>query len=225
MLSGNPYSGYKEAEVIGIAADAKDWTVRVRANPMVYTAMTQDVDKRPSFIAIFRSAGKPGPAIAAAKSLLRRLAPDVPLLGALSMEQQIADSIAAERMMAMLASFFAVTAMSITAIGLYGTLAYSTARRTGEIGIRMALGAQRGSIVRLILKENSLIVFGGCSLGLLASLACTRLIASLLYQVHSNSPFILIASLGVLILVGLLASLLPAVRASRTDPMTAIRHE
>jgi ABC-type antimicrobial peptide transport system permease subunit len=141
------------------------------------------------------------------------------------MEQQITDSLAAVRFMALLASFFAGMALLIAAIGLYGTLAYSTARRTGEIGIRMALGAQRGNILSLILKENALIVFGGCALGLIASLGCTRYISSFLYQVRSNSSVVLIISSGVLLLVGLVASLLPALRASHVDPMTAIRHE
>lgn len=141
------------------------------------------------------------------------------------MEQQIADSLATERLMAMLASFFAVSALLITAIGLYGTLAYSTARRTGEIGIRMALGAQRANIIRLILRENTLLVIGGCVFGLFLSFACARFIASFLFGVHAHSPAVLAVSFVVLLLVALLASLIPAIRASHVDPMTAIRHE
>ncbi len=128
-------------------------------------------------------------------------------------------------MLATLTSFFGITALLITAMGLYGTLAYATTRRTGEIGIRMALDAQPGNILWLILRENSAIVLGGCIVGWLGSLACTRLITNLLYQVRPNSPGVLIASTGGLLVVALLASLILAVRASRIDPMTAIRHQ
>ena len=141
------------------------------------------------------------------------------------MNQQIADSLAGARFMALLASFFAGVTAFIAAIGLYGTLAYLTARRAGEIGIRMALGAQRGNIVCLVLKENVYIVIGGCALGLLVSFICARWIDSFLYQVRADDPIVLVTSLCVLLIVGLFASLLPAIGASRMDPMTAIRHE
>lgn len=153
------------------------------------------------------------------------MAPELPTPGATSMEATITQSLATERLMSMLASFFAVSALLITAIGLYGTLAYSTARRTGEIGIRMSLGAQRGSILRLILRENLLIVTGGCVLGVVLSLACTRFVASFLFGVKAGSPAVLAVSSGVLILAGLFASLPAAVRATRIDPIQAIRHE
>ncbi len=215
----------KSAEVVEIVADAKYENLRDPAPPTYCTPITQNLGPKASLDAILRSAGKPGPLVAAVRSILRRLAPDVPAPVATSMEQQITDSLAAARFMALLASFFAAMASLITAVGLYGTLAYSTARRTGEIGIRMALGAQRGNILRLILKENVLIVVCGCALGLLVSIVCTHYIGSFLYQVRSNSPAVLITSSGVLLLVGLLASLIPAMRASRIDPMAAIRHE
>jgi ABC-type antimicrobial peptide transport system permease subunit len=141
------------------------------------------------------------------------------------MEQEIAESLSTERLMATLASFFALSALLITAVGLYGTLAYSTARRTGEIGIRMALGAQRGNILGLVLRENSLIGIGGCAFGLLLSLGCAHFVASFLFGIKASSPMVLGVSSGVLILAGLLASLPPALRATRIDPIKAIRHE
>lgn len=219
------YSDKKRYEVIGMVADAKYMNAREAAPPTVYFPVTQDLFPRESLIVILRTTGKPGSAIASATAILRRLAAEIPVPPALSMEQQIAESIATERLMAMLASFFAACALLITGIGLYGTLAYSTARRTGEIGIRMALGAQRGNIVRLILGGNAIIVIGGCVCGLFLSLACARFVASFLFGIHANSPAVLFGALCVLLLVGLLASLLPALRASRVDPMMAIRHE
>ena len=213
-------------EVVGIVGDAKRYNrIREPAPLAVYRPMSQHMMPRASFTMLIRSSGDPAPILAAAHTILRRLAPEVPMPGAISMETEMAQSLATERLMATLASFFAISALLITAVGLYGTLAYSTARRTGEIGIRMALGAQRGNIIRLVLGENAALVIGGCLLGVLFSLACTRFIASFLFGIHANSPEILAAGSGVLILVGLLASLIPALRASRIDPMAAIRHE
>jgi predicted permease len=219
------YPGEKPVRIVGVVADAKYLNLREPAPPTIYLPMTQDLPPMQIFTVIVRYMGDPGRVILAADAILHKLAPEMPIPGALSMDEQISESLATERLMALLASFFAITALLITAIGLYGTLAYSTARRTGEIGIRMALGAQRQNIVRLILKENALLVVGGCVLGSLLSFACTRFIASLLYGVRSNSPAVLLGALCALLLVGLLASLLPAVRASCVDPMTAIRHE
>ena len=219
------YPGEKPVRIVGVVSDAKYLSLREPAPPTVYLSMTQDLPPMQIFTAIVRYTGDPGPVILAADTILHKLAPGMPIPGALSMEEQIRESLATQRLMATLASFFAITALLITSVGLYGTLAYSTARRTGEIGIRMALGALRQNIIRLILRENALLVIGGCALGSFLSLVCARFIASLLYGVRSDSPAVLFDALCALLLVGLLASLLPAVRAARVDPMTAIRHE
>ncbi len=213
-------------EVVGLVGDAKAYSmIRDPAPPMVYRPMSQHMMPRASFSMMIRSSGDPASVIAAVRTILRRLAPEVPIPAAISMETDIAQSLRTERLMATLASFFAISALLIMAVGLYGTLAYSTARRTGEIGLRMALGAQRGNIIRLILRENSLIVIGGCMLGLLLSLGCTRFLASFLFDTKSDSPMIFGLSAGVLIVAGLMASLPPALRATRIDPIQAIRHE
>jgi predicted permease len=213
-------------EVVGIVADAKQYSmVRAPAPPMVYRPMSQHMMPRASFTMIVRDSGNSASVLAAVRTILRQLAPEVPVPGAIPMETEIAQSLRTERLMATLASFFAISALLIMAVGLYGTLAYSTARRTGEIGVRMALGGQRANILRLILSENSLILLGGCVFGLLLSLACARLLASFLFDVKPGSPMVLGISAGVLIVAGLLASLPPALRATRIDPIQAIRHE
>ncbi len=213
-------------EVVGVVGDAKELkNIREAAPPTIYRPMTQNMMPRASFTMLIRSSQNPAPIITAVHTILRRLAPEVPMPGAMSMETEIAQSLATERLMATLASFFAISALLITAVGLYGTLAYSTARRTGEIGIRMALGAQRGNIIRLVLGENAALVIGGCALGLFLSFACARFINSFLFGIHAHSPAVLAVISGILVLVGLLASLIPALRASRIDPMSAIRHE
>jgi hypothetical protein len=215
----------KVLEVVGVVADTKAHGLRNLPPPIVYRPITQDMMPRVSYAMLIRSNQNPGPIISEARSILRRFAPEVPTPGAMSMEAEIAQSLATERLMAMLASFFAISALLIMAVGLYGTLSYSTARRTGEIGVRMALGAQPGNIIGLILSENSVVVVGGCVLGLLLSLGCTQFVASFLFGIKPTSPMVLGISAGVLILAGLLASLPPALRATRIDPIQAIRHE
>ncbi len=214
----------KESEIVGVVAGTKYANLRESSVPAVYSSITQGMNKD-SYTALVRINGAPGPIIAAARSIVRRIAPEVPVPEASNMEGQIDESLASERMMALLALFFAALALLITAVGLYGTLAYTTARRTGEIGIRMALGAQRNNVLKLVCKENIAIAVGGCLAGLIASLAASRFIASFLYNTSPRNPVILSAAALLLVTIASAASLIPAVRASRIDPMKAIRYE
>jgi len=142
-----------------------------------------------------------------------------------SMSSTLDASISSERMMAMLSIFFAGCAMLVTAIGLYGTLAYATARRTSEIGIRMALGAQRLQVVAMVFRENAWIAVCGSLAGLGAALLASRALASFLYGTSTRDPWVLIGSVVALISVASAASLLPAIRAVRIEPMEALRTE
>jgi ABC-type antimicrobial peptide transport system permease subunit len=135
------------------------------------------------------------------------------------------ESMSAERMMALLALFFAGCALLVTAIGLYGTLAYTTARRTSEIGIRMALGARRTRVMAMVFRENAQIAALGAGAGLVAALFASRALASFLYGTSPRDPWVLAGSVGALIVIAGAASLLPALRAARIEPMTAIRCE
>jgi ABC-type antimicrobial peptide transport system permease subunit len=128
-------------------------------------------------------------------------------------------------MMAMLSIFFALCALLVTAIGLYGTLAYATARRTSEIGIRMALGAQRTAVVGMVFRENAWLVAGGTVAGLVVALLATRALASFLYGTSVRDPWVMLASVSALTAVASAASLIPAIRAARIDPMAALREE
>ena len=127
--------------------------------------------------------------------------------------------------MALLTVFFAGCALLVTAIGLYGTLSYSTARRTSEIGIRMALGAQRAGVVALVFRENAVVAVTGCAVGLVAAILASRALASFLYETSPHDPWILLCSVGALAAIASAASLLPAIRAARVEPITAIRCE
>jgi ABC-type antimicrobial peptide transport system permease subunit len=153
------------------------------------------------------------------------MAPDIPAPMTMALSTQLDDSMTSERMMAMLSVFFAACALLVTGIGLYGTLAYATARRTSEIGIRMALGAQRTQVVGMVFRENAWAAAGGSLAGLGAALFATRALASFLYGISAYDPWVLTGSVAALIAIASAASIIPAVRAARIEPMEALRTE
>lgn len=130
-----------------------------------------------------------------------------------------------ERIIAALTASFGVLALALACVGVYGVMAYSVAQRTNEIGIRMALGAVRGEVLTMVLREATWIMLAGLSCGIGATLLSTRLVKSLLYGLHPNDPLVLAASAALLTLIGLAATWLPARRAAAVEPMEALRHE
>ena len=212
-------------QVIAVVGDAHYMSIQRAAPPGVYSPITQSDSKKISYTAVVRTNGPIAPLASATRSLATRLAPTIPAPAITTMDSIINDSISSQRMMALLSLFFAGCALLITAIGLYGTLAYATARRTSEIGIRMALGAQRVQVVSLIFKENARVAIVGCVAGLVAAILASRVLASFLYEVSPHDPWVLVASAAVLLGIASCASLLPAFRAARIDPIVAIRCE
>jgi predicted permease len=212
-------------EVVAVVGDAKYRDVRTPAPPTGYVPVMQDEQAKPSLSAVVRIDGPQAPLVAAARLIAARLAPSIPSPAMTTMEETMNNSISTERTMALLTVFFAGCALLVTAIGLYGTLAYSTARRTSEIGIRMALGAQRAGVVALVFRENAAVAFAGCAGGLAAAILASRALASFLYETSPHDPWIMAGSLAALATVASAASLLPAIRAARIEPITAIRCE
>jgi predicted permease len=212
-------------EVIGVVGDAKYQSLRESAPAAAYAAMMQDDEHSSSYSAVVRTDGDAGSVASAARMLARRMAPGIPAPTMTSMMTTVDDSLSAERMMALLSVFFAGCALLVTAIGLYGTLAYATARRTSEIGIRMALGARRAQVVALVCNQNALVALAGIAAGLIAAVLASKALASFLYGMSARDPWVLAGSAGALALIASAASLLPALRAARIDPMTAIRCE
>jgi len=141
------------------------------------------------------------------------------------MRRQVDESLSTERLTAYLAVFIGVLALLLTSVGLYGILAYLVTRRTGEIGIRMALGAQRPSVVWLVVREAMGHTIAGMAVGVAIVLASSRLVKSLLFDVRPNDPATIAAAVGLLALVCGVAAALPARRASRLDPMQALRED
>jgi ABC-type antimicrobial peptide transport system permease subunit len=150
---------------------------------------------------------------------------NLPLFNVKTQSQQADESLAQERLFATLSSFFGLLALLLASIGLYGVMSYNVARRTNEIGIRMALGARRGDVVRLVLQETLLLVLIGLVVGFGTALATTRLISSMLFGLTPNDPITIMLAAWLLIGVAMLAGYLPARRASRIDPMVALRYE
>ena len=212
-------------QVVAIVADAKYSGMMDPAPPAAYVPIQQDEQKKPSLTAVVRVDGPITPLAAAARSLATRLAPTIPPPVLTTMDDVVNNSVSAQRMMAILSLFFAACALLITAIGLYGTLAYATARRTSEIGIRMALGARRGQVIAMVFRQNAWVAIAGCVSGLVAAVLASRAMASFLFETSPHDPWVLLASIAVLLMIASCASLLPALQAARIDPILAIRCE
>jgi ABC-type antimicrobial peptide transport system permease subunit len=185
----------------------------------------QDEQTKPSLTAVVRTDGPQAALASAARSLAARLVPTIPAPTLSTVNEVLNDAMSAERMMALLSVFFAGCALLVTGIGLYGTLAFATARRTSEIGIRMALGAQRMRVMVLVFGENAIVAGIGGLAGLMIALLVYRAMGSFLYGTSPRDPWVLLGSVAALTLTSSLASLLPALRAARIEPMAAIRCE
>ena len=166
-----------------------------------------------------------GTAVSAVRNAFRELAPDVAVDKPVTMRELVASSMGRERMVALLAGFFAVLTLALTGIGLYGVLNYGVVRRRTEIGVRMALGATPGGVVKMILREAMRLVLPGVALGAAGVWGATRLLTTLLYGVKPLDPWLCAVSLAALGCVAVLACVLPARRAARVHPMEALRFE
>lgn len=218
-------NGKDSYEVIGVVDDIRYASMRETAQAEAYLPITQREEHKPSYTAVVRLFGGTGPFASGARSLLEQMSPGIPAPVILPLESDLDASISSERMMAVLAVFFAACSLLVTAIGLYGTLAYATSRRTSEIGIRMALGAEPQQIVALIFQENAWIAACGSAFGLVVALLASRALVSFLYDTSIRDPWVLLGSVGALILIASVASIIPAVRAARLEPVRALRVE
>jgi ABC-type antimicrobial peptide transport system permease subunit len=161
----------------------------------------------------------------AVKSAVAGVEPGLAAVSVRPMEQLVSRSVAQPRFQALLLSSFGLLALLLAAVGIYGVISYGVSQRREEIGIRMALGARSGQVLALIAGHGIRLVAAGLAAGLLGALAATRLLRGQLYEIGTTDPLTFAAIIAVLASVGLLASYLPALRASKLDPMTALRSE
>ena len=209
--------------VVGVASDAHTQTLRDAVVPRYFVAGYQAFDAVKSPTLLIRTAGDAALVMPVARKTVERLDAALPIMSARSLEQQLAPLTAQDRTTAQLAVVFGCVALTLAAIGLYGVLSYGVSRRTGEIAIRIALGAQAGRVISMILRETLGLVAAGMVLGALLAYAAAYVIDSRLYGVAPQDPVTLWLAAALLLLVALSAAYLPAHRASRVDPIAALR--
>ena len=200
-------------------------TCERRTEPMVYLPLEQAIDPITAAVFSLRGPGDVTRLIPSIRAIAAETVPGGFVSGIATMEQQVEMSLVRERMLALLATFFAALALILACIGLYGVMAYRVARRTREIGIRIAVGASQPSVVWMMVRETLLLVTIGAALGTLASLAANRYIAGQLFGVTPRDPVAIVVALSVLGIVTMVAGYVPARQASRIDPVRALRAE
>jgi predicted permease len=223
---GNMDGNLKPLTIVGIVGDVRARGLNLPPNqPIIYVDYRQrgmNVNSSPTIL--IRSAAPTGEIVSAARGIFHDLAPDVPVKFS-TFADEMGGWLADRRFLLFLVGLFAAAALALAAIGIYGVVAFSVTRRTQEIGIRMALGAQRRDVLRLVVGEGARLAVLGVAIGIAASFVITRLLSSLLFGVSATDPITFAAVAVLLFLVALLASYIPARRAMRLDPNTALRYE
>jgi predicted permease len=213
----------KDIEVVGVVKDAKYGELTEQLRPMVFYPLSQKPGPLSNLVVRFN--GPPDTVVPALRQAIKQVNHNLPIDDVVSMSDHIGRSLVQQKLVARVASFFGLLALLLACIGLYGVMSYAVARRTNEIGIRMALGAQSRGVLWLVLREVLMLIGIGLTIGLLAAFATTRTASSLLFGLKPNDPLTIAAASLLLLVVALFAGYLPARRAARVDPMVALRDE
>jgi predicted permease len=213
-------------EVVGVVRDIAYLGLRDQSQDLVFTPIFQTAAKSWTTATMFVRTADDSPRIANdIRGAMQALDPNLPPYAITTMNQQVRSRLVQQRLLATLTTFFGLLAMTLSAVGLYGVVSYGVAQRTGEIGLRMALGASRGSILSLTLGETAATAGAGMLLGIATALMASRFVAGMLYGITPADTASLAAAIAILTGVSLIAGFLPARRASRVDPMVALRYE
>lgn len=223
---GEGAQGATEYEIVGVVGDARYGDVNETPGRMVYLPLLQASDEsaHTSELAI-RLSGDPASAGPAIRAAVAAVDPRLPISDMLTIARQVDNALIQQRLFARLVGIFGLVAVALACVGLYGVVGQSVARRTQEVGIRMALGADQGAILRMVLRETMRLIGGGLLLGIPAALAAARLIRGQLYGVGTADPVTILLTSALLVAVAAVAGYIPARRASSVAPMTALRRE
>jgi putative ABC transport system permease protein len=223
LLTG-PGEPPHQYQIVGLVKDFKYQFLRETNKPVVFVAETQRTEAAYGNRLLVRSHLRLGALMETLKQAAQKTNPRIPFVF-LPFDTQIQDSLLRDRLMATLSSFFGFLAAALATVGLYGVISYMVERRRGEIGIRMALGATRGSVMRLILKEAGLLLLVGLVVGAVLALTTSQAAEKLLFGLKPTDPLTIALAVALLAAVASLASFVPAMRAARTEPMAALREE
>ena len=229
LCAGCEYGDPAMRRIVGVTNETKQKSLSEVAPPAVFVPLTQAAEgvkgtlRQGNFI--LRTQGDPSPLSAVIRNEIRQLDPTVPMRNVYPLEQLISRSVASQRFNLILLGLFAALGLVLTAVGIYGVMAYSVTQRTYEIGLRIALGAKPGDVLKLIMKQGMTLALVGVVIGILASFALTRVIKNLLFNVSATDALTFVAVSLALTLVALLACWIPARRATKVEPTIALRYE
>lgn len=210
-------------EIVGVVANAKYYSLRDRETATAYSPL-EPAEPGELTLAV-RTSGAPANFADTLRRRVSSVEATVPLSRVRTLTSQVERSLGTERLLARLLTAFALLSLALASVGLYGVLGYSVERRTNEIGLRLALGATRGGVMRGILRQAAAMVLAGSAIGAPAALLLSRLLGGLLYGVTPANPAVLASSIGILLAVAVASAAAPAWRAARVDPLVALRHE
>jgi predicted permease len=212
-------------EIIGVVRDSRYQSLREPDSRLIYLPTAQALDHLGSLVLAVRTSGKPSEMVGALRNEMRTVSSDLLLTNIATLDEQVWQSLLQERLLATLALLFGLLALLLACVGLYGVISYEVARRTREIGIRMALGAQARDALKLVVGQGLMLTLAGITSGLAMSVAATRWLESLLYGVSATDPVTFVGITTSLLIAALLACYLPARRATKVDPMITLKYE
>jgi len=211
--------------VIGVVRDVKEDLFNYRVNRPVWYVPYAQIENNFPVNLVVRTSSDPASVTAAVREAVHAIDPDQPISNVMTMNENLSGVLVTERFSAILMSVLAASGLLLAALGLYGVMAYSVSQRTAEIGLRVALGAQRADVLQLILGQGVRLTLLGVAIGLIFAWALTRLLVSLLFGVSATDPATFVSISLLLLSIALLACFLPARRALAVDPMVALRYE
>jgi putative ABC transport system permease protein len=217
-IANNPWR-----TVVGVVADVKNDGLSAEPKPEMFYPLLQS--PLPFMTLVVRTDTDPKTVASAVGREVRAVDPDEPVYDVKTMDERLAESVSPQRLTTLLVGVFAALAMTLAGVGIYGVISYSVAQRTREMGVRMALGAQKGDVLKLILRQGLLLALAGVLIGLAGAFALTRVMSGLLYGVSVTDPATFVGVAVMLTAVALVACLVPARRATKVDPMVALRYE